>query len=340
MIVEMEKNVTAEQIQKITKKIQAIGFDFQINEGKERIVIAVLGIDVKRSLDPQQFRALDGVEDVIPISKPYKLASRDFKSEDTVIKVGGVEIGGKGVILMAGPCSVEGERQIFRCAEAVKKAGGKILRGGAFKPRTSPYSFRGLKEEGLQFLRRAADQFDLLVVTEVMSVGSIKLVAEYADILQIGARNMQNYDLLEAVNSCKKPVLLKRGPSAEIEEWFCAADYILNGSNGSNVILCERGMKTFERATRYTLDISAVPVAKRLSHLPIIVDPSHAAGNFHYVPALAKAAVAAGADGIIMEIHPEPERAFSDGAQSLTFSDFARLSKELKVIASAIGRGM
>jgi len=340
MIIEMGTTATAEQIKMVTREIKAAGLDFQLNEGKERTIIAVLGADVKKTFDSQKFKALPGVEEIIPISKPYKLASRDFKAEDTAIKVGGIEIGGKDVVLMAGPCSVEGEHQILRCAEAVKKAGGKILRGGAFKPRTSPYSFRGLKETGLQFLRKAADQFGLLVVTEIMSVGSIKLVADYSDILQVGARNMQNYDLLEALNSCKKPVLLKRGPSAEIEEWFCAADYILNGSDTPNVILCERGMKTFERSTRYTLDISAVPVAKRLCHLPIIVDPSHAAGNFHYVPALAKAAIAAGADGIIVEIHPEPKRALSDGAQSLTLSDFARLSGELKVIASAIGRNM
>ena len=286
------------------------------------------------------FEAIPGVEKVSRLEKPYKLASRDFKSDNTTIRVGEVEVGSKDFVLMAGPCSVEGEHQILSCAEVVRVAGGRVLRGGAFKPRTSPYSFRGLKEKGLQLLRKAADQFSLLVVTEVMSVGSIKLVAEYADILQIGARNMQNYDLLEAVNSCKKPVLLKRGPSAEIEEWLCAADYILNGSEFPNVILCERGIKTFERATRYTLDIAAVPVAKRLSHLPVIVDPSHAAGDFHYVPALAKAAVAAGADGIIVEIHPDPTRAFSDGAQSLTFSDFARLAKELKLIASAVGRSM
>lgn len=340
MIIEMKTGATDEQIQQVVKGIKAIGFDFQINNGKERTVIAVLGVNVKKSLDPLQFKVLDGVEDVIPISKPYKLSSRDFKSESTAIKFGGVEIGGRDFILMAGPCSVEGEHQIFKCAEAVKEAGGRILRGGAFKPRTSPYSFRGLKEKGLQLLRKAADQFGLLVVTEVMSVGSIRLVAEYADILQIGARNMQNYDLLEAVNSCKKPVLLKRGPSADIEEWLCAADYILSGSDLPNVVLCERGMKTFERATRYTLDIAAVPVVKRVSHLPVIIDPSHAAGDFHYVPALAKAAVAAGADGIIVEIHPDPTRAFSDGAQSLTFSDFARLANELRLIVSAVGRSM
>ena len=340
MIIEMEKGASLHQVQAVTGKVQDSGFDFQINKGRERTVVAVLGIDVKKRIDPQSFKALDGVEDVFLISKPYKLASRDFKKEDTVIQVGAVQIGGDNIIIMAGPCSVESEGQIIACAEAVKKAGGKILRGGAFKPRTSPYSFRGLKENGLKLLRSAADKFGLLVVTEVMSVADMKLVADYADILQIGARNMQNYDLLEAVNGCKKPVLLKRGPSADTEEWLCAADYILNGNNGSSVILCERGMKTFEKATRYTLDISAVPVAKRFSHLPVIVDPSHAAGNFHYVSALAKAAIAAGADGIIVEIHPNPKEALSDGAQSLTFSDFTRLVKESKAIASAVGRSI
>lgn len=340
MHVIMEQTATAGQIKAVTDKIEAAGFTAQINAGKERTVVAVLGIDVKKKLEPGSFEVLDGVRQVIRVSEPFKLCSREFKLEDTVINVKGVQIGGKEIVVMAGPCSVESETQIMACAETVRKAGGKVLRGGAYKPRTSPYAFRGLREEGLKLMRKAANENGLLVVTELMSIPDMKKVAEYADIIQIGARNMQNFDLLEAVGTCHKPVLLKRGAAAEIKEWLGAADWVLNGNHGSNVILCERGMKTFEPATRFTLDIAAVPVAKRLSHLPVVVDPSHAAGNFHYVPSLARAGIAAGADGIIVEMHPSPKEAKSDGAQSLTFSDFTRLMEQLKVIASAVGRSI
>ena len=339
MIIEMKKRSGREDVARVMARAKELNFEVQLNEGAEKVVIAILGSGTGK-IDTQVFGVLPGVENVIRIMKPYKLASRDFKGNDTIVKVGDVEIGGKEIIIMAGPCSVESEEQIISCARIVKRAGGKVLRGGAFKPRTSPYSFQGLKEEGLKMLATARQETGILIITEVVSVESIELVASFADILQIGARNMQNYELLKEVSQSGKPVLLKRGPSAEIEEeWFTAADYLLNG-NGAvpNVILCERGIKTFEKSTRYTLDIGAIGVVKENSHLPVIVDPSHAAGHFKYVSRLAKAAVAAGADGIIMEIHPFPWDAFSDGAQSLTFSDFERLMQELKILAKAVGR--
>ncbi len=339
MIIVMEEKAKKGTVEDVVKRVKREGFDVQLNKGTERVVIAVLGSDTHK-LDTQPFLRLPGVVDVYRIQKPYKLASRGFKRENSVIDVGGgVKVGGKEIIIMAGPCSVENREQVMACAEVVKDHGGKILRGGAFKPRTSPYSFQGLEKEGLGFLREAADKTGLLVITEATSPSNVDMVAEYADIIQIGARNMQNYELLKACAKTGKPVLLKRGLAAGIEdEWLPAADYILNGNNSLSVILCERGIKTFEKTTRYTLDISAIPVVKKNSHLPIIVDPSHAPGYFEYVPSLAKAAIAAGADGLIIEMHPDPPKALSDGAQSLTFSDFERLMKELCLVVKAVGR--
>lgn len=292
-------------------------------------------------LDTGSFEVFAGVEQVLRIQKPYKLASRDFKRDNTVIKIGDVEIGGNKLVLMAGPCSVEKDKKItLACARAAKKNGAQVLRGGAFKPRTSPFAFQGLKEEGLKILAEARDETGLLIVTEVVSENDVKLVAGYADILQIGARNMQNYRLLEAAGKSERPVLLKRGLSATVDEWLQAADYILRSNGNPNVILCNRGIRTFDGSTRFSYDVGVIPVLRQLTHLPIITDPSHAAGNYRYVPDYAKMAIAGGTDGLIVEIHPDPKKALSDGAQSLTFSDFARLSEELKVLASAVGRSM
>lgn len=334
----MQKGVTNSQIESVKQRIKELGFDYQLNSGEELTVIAVLGKETG-SCDTQVFEVLPGVEKVFRIEKAFKLASRDFQQKDTILKIGDVEIGGKNVVIMAGPCSVESEEQILACAEIAKQKGAKILRGGAFKPRTSPFGFQGLKEDGLKILAKAKERTGLLIITEAMSIEDVAVVADYADIIQVGTRNMQNYPLLTAVGKSHKPVLLKRGFAATLEEWLMAADWILREDN-SSVILCERGIRTFSNCTRFTLDVGVVPVVKRFSHLPIIIDPSHAAGYFGYVPVLAKAGVAAGADGLIVEIHPDPKKALSDGAQSLTFSDFSRLMEELKAIASAIGRSI
>jgi len=338
MIVEMQKGAEYRFVLQVVEKIKELGFNHQVNLGEERTVVAILGANTNY-LDTQIFGVMDYVEEVKKISKPYKLASRDFRKDDTVVKIGDIEIGSNKVVVMAGPCSVESKEQILASAFAVKKAGGTVLRGGAFKPRTSPFAFQGLGEEGLKLLALAKKETGLLIATEVMAPEDVSLVAKYADILQIGTRNMQNYKLLEAVGKCGKTIILKRGMSATIEEWLCASDYILKEqNNGEGVILCERGIRTFETATRSTLDISAVSVVKRFSHLPVIIDPSHAAGDFRYVGSLAKAGIAGGADGLLIEIHPNPKKALSDGAQSLTFSDFSKLMEELKNIASAVGR--
>lgn len=336
MIIEMQKGVTPEQIQVVKTQIEALGFHHQANLGDDLTVIAVLGKDTG-GCDTQVFEALPGVEKVVRIEKPFKLASRRFQERDTVVQIGDVQIGGKAIVLMAGPCSVESETQLLSCANSALLAGCKVLRGGAFKPRTSPFGFHGLKEDGLKILEKARQETGLLIITEVMAVEDVPLVARYADILQIGTRNMQNYPLLTAVGKSKKPVVLKRGMSATLEEWLMAADWIMQEEN-PNVILCERGIRTFSTATRFTLDVGIVPVVKRFSHLPVIIDPSHPAGHWQYVPALSKAGIAVGADGLIIEIHPDPKKAFSDGAQSLTFSDFTRLSKELQAIASTLDR--
>jgi 3-deoxy-7-phosphoheptulonate synthase len=306
------------------------------SDGVENTVLGVVG-DRSR-LDIEAFALMPGVRDVVPVSSPYKLASREFHPDDTVVRVGeSVLVGGTEIAVMAGPCAVESPEQIEESAALVASSGARILRGGAFKPRTSPYSYQGMGVEGLKLMRKAADRNGLAVVTEVMSIEQIAPVVEYADLLQVGARNMQNYPLLTALGPAGKPVLLKRGMSATIQEWLMSAEYILTAGN-PNVILCERGIRTFETATRNTFDISAVPVIKHLSHLPIIADPSHGVGNRRFVPAMARAAVAAGADGIMVEIHPDPDRALSDGPQSLNFEEFRVLMNRCRIIATTIGR--
>ena len=322
-------------VEKVIQKLHEMGHKVHISRGERRIVLGVIG-DVE-NLASVPFYAYNGVEEIIRIIKPYKLASREFKDFNTIIKVKDITIGGKEVIVMAGPCVVENEKQIFETAQQVKAAGAKILRGGAFKPRTSPYSFQGLGEEGLKLLAQAGKETGLAVVTEVMSVNQIELVGKYTDIFQVGARNMQNFVLLKELGKTKKPILLKRGMSATIEELLLSAEYILSQGN-YEVILCERGIRTFENYTRNTLDLSAVPALKRLSHLPIIVDPSHATGRWRLVSPMAKAAIAVGADGLLIEVHSDPKSSLSDGAQTLRFDTFSQLMKELSPIVQAVGR--
>jgi 3-deoxy-7-phosphoheptulonate synthase len=331
----MEKNATQKNIENVCEVVKNAGLGVHISHGTDVTIIGVIGD--RRKLADKPIELMDGVEKIVPIMEPYKLASRTFHPERTVIKVRDVEIGGDEVILMAGPCAVEGRQQLLETAEIVKKGGAKILRGGAFKPRTSPYSFQGMGEEGLKLLAEAREKTGLPVITEVVGTDTVDVVAEYADILQIGARNMQNFPLLKAVGKTGKPVMLKRGLSATIEEWLNAAEYIMNEGN-FNVILCERGIRTFETMTRNTLDISAVPIVKHLSHLPVIVDPSHAAGNWRWVCPLARGAVAVGADGLIVEVHPNPKEALSDGPQSLNPEKFMALCREINQVAAASGR--
>ncbi len=314
-----------------------MGFDVHRSTGSLRTVIGAVGGEGKH--DPRLLEVLDGVQEVMRITEPYKLASRTFKSEDTVITIGDLRIGGDEVIVMAGPCSAESEAQVMATAAAVRRAGAKVFRGGAFKPRSSPYSFQGLGEEGLKLLRAGADAHNLKLVSEVMDASQIALMDPLVDIYQVGARNMQNYTLLRELGKVRKPVLLKRGISATIEEWLLSAEYILSGGN-TDVILCERGIRTFESYTRNTLDISAIPVVKTLSHLPIVVDPSHGTGRRDKVAAMARAAVAAGADGLLIEVHCDPDHAMSDGAQSMFPGQFERLMAELRIIAPAIGRSI
>jgi len=333
----MKHGATDEQIQHVVDRLHEFNLREHISRGDERTLIGAIGDE--RVLNTIPLEAMPGVEKVMAVLAPYKLASREFQPENTVIKIDGVEIGGEKVVIMAGPCAVENEEQITIIAESVKDAGALILRGGAFKPRTGPYSFQGLEIEGLELLAKAKDKTGLLIVTEVMSVDRIDLVAEHADILQIGARNMQNFMLLKAVGQIRKPVLLKRGMSATIEEFLLAAEYILSQGN-HNVMLCERGIRTFETYTRNTLDINAVPVLKQLSHLPVIVDPSHGTGRRELVAPVSKAAIAAGADGLIIEVHNNPEVSVSDGAQSLLPEQFSQLMTELRKIAEAVGRSI
>lgn len=335
MVIVMNIDATDKQISDITNLLTSLGLGYHISKGEEKIVIGVIGD--KKKLEGKAIEMMEGVEKVIPIVEPYKLASRIFKPEPTIVEVEDVKIGGNNIVIMAGPCAVESREQLFESAMAVKKAGAQFLRGGAFKPRTSPYSFQGLEEEGLKMLKEAKELIGLKIVTEVMDVHSVELVAQYADVLQIGARNMQNFPLLKAVGRINKPVLLKRGLAATLEEWLSAAEYILSEGN-KDVILCERGIRTFETYTRNTLDLSAVPAIKKLSHLPIVVDPSHGTGKWHLVAPMAKAAIAAGADGLIIEVHPDPKNALSDGAQSLTPENFETLCQDIKVIAKAVGR--
>ena len=336
MIVEMKRGAKQDEIEAVQQRAKSLGLDVQMNLGTDKTVVAILGSNTGQ-LQTDIFAVLPGVESVTRIMKPYKLASREFKAQDGIVNVNGVEIGGKRLVVMAGPCAVEGEEQLAKSAEAVKASGARILRGGAFKPRTSPFSFQGLKKSGLEMLARVRERYGMPVVTEVTDTHDVPLVARYSDILQVGSRNMQNFVLLSAVGKAGCPVVLKRGFSCTVTEWLTAADYILAEGN-NNVILCERGIRTFEDTTRFSLDISSIPVIKRASYLPIIVDPSHAAGHYQLVPALARAAVAAGADGLLIEVHPNPKEALVDGLQSLTPSDFARLMKQLKPIAESLGR--
>jgi len=336
MIIVLKPGTTEEQVNHIIEKVTKLGLTPHVSKGTERTIIGVIGPEDILRVTPLE--VFPGVEKVMPVLAPYKLVSREFQQENSVIDLGkGVKIGGKKIVIMAGPCAIENLDTLYAIAKEIKNCGVGVLRGGAFKPRTSPYSFQGLGEEGLKYLKQAGDSLNLVTVSEVMDTRDVGLVAKYADILQIGARNMQNFNLLKEVGLTKKPVLLKRGLSSTVKELLMSAEYILAGGN-FNVTLCERGIRTFEDATRNTLDISAVPVVKQLSHLPIIVDPSHAAGKWGLVPALSKAAVASGCDGLIIEVHNHPEDALSDGAQSLTPANFSALVNDLKVIAKAIGR--
>ena len=337
MVVVMEERASEEQIQGVVAQLVGMGFDVHRSTGALRTVIGAVGGTVER--DPRLVEMLDGVHEVVRITEPYKLASRTFKPDASIILVGDVRIGGDEVIVMAGPCSAETPEQVMATAAAVKRAGAKVLRGGAFKPRSSPYSFQGHGEEGLRMLRDGADAHHLKLVSEVMDASQIGLMDAYVDIYQVGARNMQNYTLLRELGRARKPVLLKRGISATIEEWLLSAEYILAGGN-TDVILCERGIRTFESYTRNTLDISAIPVVKHLSHLPIFVDPSHGTGRRDKVAPMARAAVAAGADGLLIEVHCDPDHALSDGAQSMFPGQFERLMAELRIIAPAIGRSI
>ena len=335
MIVVLRKDATEAQIKHIIEKVKALGLRPMISKGTERTIIGVIGDeDILRS---QPLEIFPGVEKVMPVLAPYKLVSREFKKENTVVDVSGVKIGGKKIVVMAGPCSVESMTVLLKIANSVKKSGAKILRGGAFKPRTSPYAFQGLGQEGLVYLKEVSKKTGLKIVTEIMDIRDIPLVAKYADIMQVGARNIQNFNLLKELGLLKKPVLLKRGMMSTVKEWLMSAEYILSNGN-FNVILCERGIRTFEDYTRFTLDLNAVPVVKNLSHLPVIVDPSHGTGKWGLVSSMSKAAIAAGADGLIIEVHPDPENAFSDGLQSLLPENFAKLMLDLKKVAKAVGR--
>jgi len=335
MIVVMKKDATPSQVINVTARIEQLGCQTHISQGQERTIIGIIGNG--RPIDHEQIQRMDGVERTVPVLRPFKLASREFHPQDTIVPIDGIAVGGKQIIVVAGPCAVESREQLMEAAQAVKEAGAHMLRGGAFKPRTSPYSFQGLGEAGLHLLAEARRQTGLPVVTEVMAPDQVPLVSTYADILQIGARNMQNYALLHAVGEAQRPVLLKRGLMSTLEELLMAAEYILSHGN-NRVLLCERGIRTFETYTRNTLDISAVPVLKQLSHLPVVVDPSHGTGKWELVGPAARAAVAAGADGLIIEVHPHPSQAVSDGAQSLKPETFAQLMGELKAVARAVGR--
>jgi len=336
VIVEMRKGVTAEEIDAVKQRAKSLGLGVQLNLGTDKVVIAILGGNTGQ-LSTDIFAVLPGVESVSRIMKPYKLASREFRSQDSIVSIGGVEVGGKKIVVMAGPCAVENEEQLVEAAKVVKEAGASILRGGAYKPRTSPFAFQGLQKVGLELLAKVRDQFKVPVITEVVDTHDVQLVSKYADILQVGARNMQNFTLLTEIGMKGCPVVLKRGLSATVAEWLTAADYLLAEGN-HQVILCERGIRTFETTARFSLDITSIPVIKKSSHLPVVVDPSHAAGHFALVPAIARAAIAAGADGLLIEVHPNPKEALVDGLQSLSPSDFTRLMKELRQIAESVGR--
>ncbi len=335
MVIVLEKNVTEEKVQNIIAHLEDFGFNIHKSTGEEQIVLGAIG--VQPNFDVRRVKILDGVAEVYRITEPYKLAGRNYKQANTIIDVKGVKFGGDSIVVIAGPCSVESEKQIFTIAGIVSKAGAKFLRGGAFKPRTSPYSFQGLGEAGLKMLRKAGDEFGLLVITEIIEPSQVDMMMQYTDIFQVGARNMQNYPLLRALGKTQSPILLKRGLSASIEDLLLSAEYSLSNGN-PNVILCERGIRTFETATRNTFDISAIPVVQKKSHLPIIADPSHAVGIRDKVIPMARAAVAAGADGIMVEVHNDPEKALSDGPQALLPDQFSELMNQMKKIAEVIGR--
>jgi len=338
MIVEMSKGASRQQVDHVVDRAHTLGFEVQLNLGTEKTVVAILGSDTgKTSTDV--FAVLPGVESVSRIMKPYKLASREFHPQSSIVNVNGVEIGGKRIVIMAGPCAVESEQQLMETAKAVKKLGASIVRGGAFKPRTSPFSFQGLEKKALKMLAKVKSDLGIPVITEVLDIQNIEVIAKHADILQVGARNMQNFALLKELAKMRHPILLKRGFSATVMEWLTAADYLLAEGN-QQVILCERGIRTFEDSVRFSMDISSIAVVKRFSHLPIVVDPSHAAGHFAYVPTIAKAAIAAGADGLLIEVHLNPEEALVDGLQSLNIPNFERLMAELKPLAKAVGRSI
>jgi len=335
MIIVMKAGASRVEIESVTNRVNDLGYQVHLSEGSERTIIGVIGDE--RPLNSTAFEVMDGVEKTVSILQPFKLASREFSPEDTIVKMNGVKIGGNKLTIIAGPCSVEGRSQLLETAHAVKEAGATLLRGGAFKPRSSPYSFQGMGLKGLELLAEARQATGLYVVTEVMSPEKVSLVAEYADVLQVGARNMQNYDLLKAVGKTQKPVLLKRGMMSTISEMLMSAEYILSNGN-YNVMLCERGIRTFETYTRNTTDINAIPSLKHLSHLPVIGDPSHGTGKWPLVAPVARALIAAGADGLMIEVHPQPEVALSDGAQSLKPERFVELMQQLKPLAEAVGR--
>ncbi|MEJ5252929.1 MAG: 3-deoxy-7-phosphoheptulonate synthase [Chthonomonadetes bacterium] len=340
MVIVLTPQATDKDIEELTDNLKARGFGVHISRGVERTIVGCIGVlDSEKAALSEQLRALPYVDQVIIISKPYKLVGRPFRPEGTVIDVRGVKIGGEQLTIMAGPCTIESEEQLMQTARFVKQMGAHILRGGAYKPSTSPYSFHGMGEEGLKLLAQAREETGLPIVTEVMDTRDVELVAQYADILQVGTRNMTNFSLLKEIGNTRVPVLLKRGWASLIEEWMQAAEYIASRGN-YNIILCERGIRTFETYTRNTFDINAIPVVKELSHLPIIADPSHGTGKASLVPAIAAAAIAAGADGIIVEVHPQPERALKDGPQSLRFEAFEEMMQKLRRLAPAVGRSL
>jgi 3-deoxy-7-phosphoheptulonate synthase len=337
MIIVLKKNATEKQVKHIVQHLNEQGLKSMVSRGIERTIIGAIGDEAM--LRSQPLGVFPGVEKVMAVMSPYKLVSREFKHENTVVNVGKIKIGTEKLVLMAGPCSVENYDMLIKIAKAIKQAGATMLRGGAFKPRTSPYAFQGLGEEGLKYLQQAGKATNLPVVTEVMDIRDIDIVEKYTDMIQIGARNMQNFNLLKEVGLSKKPVLLKRGMMSTIKEWFMSAEYILANGN-FNVVLCERGIRTFEDATRFTMDISAIPIVKKLSHLPVITDPSHATGKWGLVSAVAKASIAGGCDGLMIEVHNNPEKAFSDGEQSMLPAKFSAMIKELKPVAKSVGRNI
>jgi len=335
MVIVMEKHAAEEKIERVVAELSTRGFDVHRSTGTDQTVLGVVGhVD---TIDTREFELFDGVQEVVRVSEPFKLTSRTWRKENTVINARGVEIGGETVVVMAGPCTIESEHQVFETARRVARSGARVLRGGAYKPRSSPYAFQGMGVDGLKILRAAGDEFNMATVSEVMEISQIEGMLPYVDILQVGARNMQNFNLLSALGQIRKPILLKRGMSATIQEWLLAAEYIMAGGN-YEIILCERGIRTFETYTRNTFDISAIPVLNKLSHLPVIGDPSHAVGRRDKVMPVARAVIAAGGDGLLIEVHHDPEKAVCDGPQSLYPDQFARLMDELKIIVPAVGR--